>query len=368
MSTIEKDPLEYGRWTNMTEWLEEASRVMVKARPAGVPDSIPVPGRWALRIYIPSRLLSTWRDAMERGMALLVYLGVRPENAYLEHGYCVIWLISGDFYEVKALAEQVRSWLIRNGYETTVADSFRPRWQEGVPAHISLSNDRRITPSQGDWVLTVMIPTGDGADTSGVAMVGASLSAALSLAAEVGGVRVGGWMLEFRVGDFTEAKAKAKQAIAWLASRSYRLEASWGDVDLPLDSLDEESLRGLNQTGQCFYVPLDFTHARVQLREGSYSEGDEWTRRLKRLLGRLTGPAENLTVMLSRPEVKVLLDLAGEFEYSYGMFDEVIQQELQDDYYVSNEEWERFGQASRAADSLAKIVKELRITLDRATR
>jgi hypothetical protein len=273
------------------------------------------------------------------------------------------------------MAENVRSWLNDHGYKTTIGDSIPDRWKDGFPAHIMFRQDERVVLPVGRWLLTIMIPV-----TSWVAQVGRDLAAELGLIAEEEGLRVGGWMLNFKVNEFNAAKARAKEAVDWLTSRGYRIAPSWGDVNLSLDSLDEESLRGLNETGVFFRAPLRDTtfsehghvlrlenvYATVELSDMNHPLDVEPIRRLKPLLARLTGPADALTVTLTRPQVKALLDLAGEFVGSCSYFVQGIQWAAEGEYYISDEEWAQYELANNAFGPLGEILDELRFALDGA--
>jgi hypothetical protein len=205
---------------------------------------------------------------------------------------------------------------------------------------------------KGEWSLSVMIPKNEGAQ----------LGSELGLTAEEQGLRVGGYMFDFNVNDFTIAKVKAMQAVAWLSARGYETHTSWGDIDLLLDAIDEETIRALNETGRCFYRSKT-PPAIVMLCDKSQVEPDQWASRLKRLRSRLAGSAEETTVKLTCAQVKALLDLTGEFATEYSFFSQSIEDDVQGYYHVSNRDWELFKDANQVRDDLFKILDELRNAL-----
>jgi hypothetical protein len=213
---------------------------------------------------------------------------------------------------------------------------------------------------KGEWSLSVMIPKNEGAQ----------LASELGLTAEEQGLRVGGYMFDFNVSDFTIAKAKAMRAVAWLSGRGYETQTSWGDIDLPLDVIDEETMRALNETGRCFYETYTSSYNRnkippaiVMLCDKSQVEPDQWASRLKRLRLRLAGSAEETSVKLTCAQVKALLDLTGEFATEYSFFSQSIEDDVQGYYHVSNRDWELFKDANQVRDDLFKILDELRNAL-----
>jgi hypothetical protein len=146
------------------------------------------------------------------------------------------------------------------------------------------------------WRLTVV-----SSNNKFSAPAAANLLAELGLTAEGSHPGVGRCSVCCDISDFALAKSKASQTIAWLTRNGYEIQTSWGDVDFPLQLLDEESLIGLNETGNSFYRFDDSAVSaavRVELRDSAhyFPEGNEEIRKLKRLQARLTGSAEKVRV------------------------------------------------------------------------
>jgi hypothetical protein len=88
----EKKKRRFGRWADLDEWFNEASGVKEKTKSSGRIETISVFGNWCLRVHIPMREDAGYESAMETALTLLAKIGTRPEDAYLERGYCVIFL------------------------------------------------------------------------------------------------------------------------------------------------------------------------------------------------------------------------------------------------------------------------------------
>jgi hypothetical protein len=357
--SFETEDQSFGRWRNMTEWFEEATAITERPLEPGVTETIPVPSKWKLNIHIPGRgsnYYHFYAYAMEAAMSLLTGIGARPEDAYLERGYCIVHIKPADFYAVRHLAEQIRCWLVNKGIVTIVGDSFYGEHRECVSAYLEFSQSLSVAPSPGKWSLSVMIPNDEGTQ----------LASELGLTVEEGGLRVGGYLFDFNLNDFTIAKAKTMQAIAWLSGTGYNVRTSWGEIDLPFDALDEESLRALNETGDSFHKydsrsdnGRDIRHASVSLMGGGCTERVEWASRLKRLMSRLEGSAAEVSLKLTRAQVRTLIDLTGEFVTQYSMFVQSIEAAVQSDFHVSNKEWELYTDANKALGPLEKTLDEL---------
>jgi hypothetical protein len=268
-----------------------------KTKPSGKIETIAVFGTWCLRVYIPMREGGGYESAMETALTLLAEIGTRPEDVYLELGYCVIFLGSGEFYKMKALAEEIQRWLLSRSIRTTVGDSFPTASNDEICAHLRFEQDQRIVRAEvARWRLTVV-----SSNNKFSAPAAANLLAELGLTAEGSHPGVGRCSVCCDISDFALAKSKASQTIAWLTRNGYEIQTSWGDVDFPLQLLDEESLIGLNETGNSFYRFDDSAVSaavRVELRDSAhyFPEGNEEIRKLKRLQARLTGSAEKVRV------------------------------------------------------------------------
>ncbi len=360
--STEKEELRFGRWADMDEWFNEASCVKEKAKPSCEVETISVFGNWHLRVYIPRRAGDGYESAMETALTLLAEIGTRPENAYLECGYCVIFLGSGEFYKMKALAEEIQRWLVSREIRTTVGDSFPIASKGEIWAHLRFAQDHRIVRTAAKWSLSVTIPPDGPTSVSREPAAVTGLINHLGLAAKNLDCTVGGWRLEFDMDDFVLAKSKASQAIAWLTWKGYEIHTSWGNVELPLQLLDEESLIGLNETGDSFYGLGHSAAARVELRDSTHyhPQGNEEIRKLKRLQARLTESAEELRVVLNRGQVNALLDLAGECLDHQGLYIQVIDSFSSSGYYIEEEEWALYSEALKLVAPLSKITQELR--------
>lgn len=354
----------FGRWRNMTEWFEEATAITEKSlTAAGVPETIPVPGKWEIKIYIPGRISGDYclyGEAMEVALALLTEMGMRPADAYGEHAHCVICLEAADFYQAKWLAEQIHCWFRTNGFRAIVGGNVYEKAQEDKSAYIEVRVLRNTAPQSGKWSLIVAMPKNEGLQ----------LAAELGLIAKEGGRLAGGYIFAFDVEDFSVAGAKAAQAIDWLCAKGYDTQISWGDIDLPIDALDHETLRALNGTGRWFHKQHEafssrsnMPYASVELRDRKYSEGDEWVGKLKRLRARLEGQAEQVTLSLTRAQVRALVDLAGDVATHCGYLVQSTEDDVQGQYHVSHRQWELFNDANQVGDSLVKILAELRRAL-----
>lgn len=67
-------------------------------------------------------------------MALLMELGRRPTDAYLEEGHFAMRLKAVNLPEVKSFDEQVRRWVTNNGYAI-----MTPKGKSDVPGNIIYS-------------------------------------------------------------------------------------------------------------------------------------------------------------------------------------------------------------------------------------
>jgi hypothetical protein len=162
---------------------------------------------------------------------------------------------------------------------------------------------------------------------------------------------------------------KNHKAIAWLTRNGYEIQTSWGDVDFPLQLVDEESLIGLNQTGHSFYYySADSAAVRVGLRDSAhyFPEGNEEIRKLTRLQARLTESAEKVRVVLNRAQVNALLDLAGcECLRDQSLYIQVIDSDSWSGYHIEEEEWARYSEAQKLEAPLSELTQDLRNALRR---
>jgi hypothetical protein len=201
-------------------------------------------------------------------------------------------------------------------------------WIDGPEEVEQMPDDVRKTleetedpPTQAahGWNISIMIPHDQGEE------MGRELADHLGLTPFEGGRRYGGWLFDFHIRDFEEAKIKASQSISWLVVHECAVQTSWGDPVISLQSLDEESLRGINAMGGLFN-PQNWKqdHAFVQLWDNSGSVPFEWPIRFRRMAIWLAGPAptnlveaqfagdDELQVALTRSEATALLDLSAE--------------------------------------------------------
>jgi hypothetical protein len=357
----EKKKLCFGRWADLDEWFNEASCVKEKTKPNGKIETISVFGNWCLRVYIPTREGDGYESAMEIALTLLAEVGTRPDDVYLERGYCVISLGSGEFYGMKALAEEIQRCLLSRAIRTTVGDSFPTASNDEICAHLRFEQDTRIVRAPvAKWRLTVVFCNGKRS-----APAAANLLVELGLTPPRSHLEVGGFSVCCAISDFALAKSKASQTIAWLTRNGYEIQTSWGDVDLPLQLLDEESLIGLNETGDSFYRSDDSAGARVELRDAAhyFAEGDEEIIKLKRLQARLKESAEKVKVVLNRAQVNALLDLAGECLNHQILYSQIIDTYYLGDYHIEEEEWARYHEAGKLVAPLSELTQDLRNAL-----
>jgi hypothetical protein len=361
--SIETKVQKFGRWRNMTEWYEEAEAITEKSQDPGCTENIPVPGKWELNIYIPGRgssnTYSFYEPAMETAMALLVDMGARPKDAYLERGFCVVELQPAEFYVVSHLVEEIRGWLLNKGIKTSVGNRFCEEYRKGPSAYLEFRQSLDAEPSPGYWSLEVMMPQDEGTQ----------LGTDLELAAKEGGRCVGGYLFYFAVDDFNIGKAKAIRAIAWLSRRGYEVQTSWGKIDQPLETVNEETLRALNETGEMFYKwdfqfnnVKDFRPASVRFEDRNQIYGEyEHSRKLKRLRSRLASSTEESTITkrLTHAQVRVLVDLTGELLTQCSTFT-MAAEGARSGYHISDREWDLHDDANEIEDHLMKILEELR--------
>ena len=129
--------------------------------------------------------------------------------------------------------------------------------------------------------------------------------------------------------------------------------------------LDEESLIGLNETGDSFYRFDDSAAVRVELTDSAhyFPQGNEEIRKLKRLQARLTESAEKVRVVLNRAQVNALLDLAGECLNHQSLYIQVIGSFYRSGYHIEEEEWARYSEASKLEAPLYELTQDLRNAL-----
>jgi hypothetical protein len=175
------------------------------------------------------------------------------------------------------------------------------------------------TQTAHGWNISIVIPRDQGEE------MGRELADHLGLTPFEGGRRNGGWLFDFHIRDFEEAKTKARQSISWLVAHKCLVQTSWGDPVISLQSLDEESLRGVNAMGGLF-DPQNWKHGHVfvQLWDNSANVPFEWQVRFRKMAICLAGPAptdlveaqftgdDELQVALTRSEATALLDLSAE--------------------------------------------------------
>jgi hypothetical protein len=358
---IGKRSSEFGRWNEMEDWISEVSTIGEKLLPLGSDEAIPVEGRWAVSVEIPSRVEDCYGSAMEDGLALLTAVGMRPEEAYLERGFCVLSLGSAPFYDARRRAEQIRTWLEKNNYQPVFHDD-RP-WEPGdnpsAVAKIKFALDGSFVHVQGDWKLSVIIPEEFGGQEEGH-----RLAADLEVAASEEGKRVGGWLFDFHIGDYALAKVKAQRTVSHFVAKGYQVQRSWGDPDLQLDSVDEESLRAANSTGHAFHkFGADADRVHVDLRDKNGNHSLHWSRRVKRLATRLTGPGNEIDLRLTCQEAKLILDLAGEFGPDYSLIPDIVGHCEHKGLHVSRELCDNFSDAGDVGAALEGIAEKLRASL-----
>jgi hypothetical protein len=175
------------------------------------------------------------------------------------------------------------------------------------------------TQAAHGWNISTMIPHDQGEE------MGRELAGHLGLTPFEGGRRNGGWLFDFHIRDFDEAKTKASQSISWLVAHKCMVQTSWGDPAISLQSLDEESLSDVNGIRRLFN-PQNWKHDHVfvQLWDDSANVPFEWQVRLRRMAIYLAGPAptdlveaqfagdDEVQVALTRSEATALLDLSAE--------------------------------------------------------
>jgi hypothetical protein len=169
------------------------------------------------------------------------------------------------------------------------------------------------------WNISVLIPHDQGEE------MGRELADHLGLTPFEGGKRNGGWLFDFHIRDFEEAKTKTRQSISWLVTHGCLVQTSWGDPVVSLQSLDEESLRGVIAISGLFN-PQNWKHDHVfvQLWDNSGKCPFAWQVRFRRMAICMAGPAPTdlaeaqfacdgeLQVALTRSEATALLDLSAE--------------------------------------------------------
>jgi hypothetical protein len=350
--SVQDDGL-FGRWENMQAWFKEADAIMEKPLPTSVAETISFPGDWSVMVEIPTR--QKWGDAMEAGLELLAEVGVRADEAYLEPSYLGIELNARKSPEAAFLAEQIRKWLVANGYE--VLGQEIP-WSPHAPACLRLVKRDSYDPTAGDWSLTVMIP-----EECGGIDAGRNLAGHLGMTAKEPYLLGGGWSFEFEIGEFANAKRKTKEAISWLRKRNREIETSWGDVGLCLDSLSEEALRSLNEFHDRRPYPVRVAGPFVLLVDEKGNRVPEWRSLLNRIVARTGGSADQLPIVIRSCEARVLLDLAGEHFLDYkrvlGEW-----QLAQAGYHVSRFCRQHTEDLETATTILREIIGNLRVALD----
>jgi hypothetical protein len=189
---------------------------------------------------------------------------------------------------------------------------------DDVKKALEETEDPRTQTAHG-WNISIMIPHDQGEE------MGRELADHLGLTQFEGGRRNGGWLFEFHIRDFEEAKTKASESLSWLVAHECVVQTSWGDPVISLQSLDEATLRDVNGIGGLFN-PLNWKHDHVfvQLWDSSAQVPFEWQARLRRMAIYLAGPAptdsaeaqfagdDELQVALTRSEATALLDLSAE--------------------------------------------------------
>jgi len=310
-----QDDGRFGRWGNMQAWGKEADAIIEKPLPSSAAESLPISEHWVVpirehcvvEVSIPGREDGYYGDAMEAGLALLAEIGVHAEEAHIEDDCFVIELKPRKSLDAAFLAEQIRKWLVANGYRVTLGGD-RTCWSSpDGPAFLQLITNFGYVPTAGDWSLSLLrIPE----------EAGRNLAAHLGITPQI--VDLSGAMatrkhFEFQIGDFGDAKAKTMQALSWLKERDFEIDTSWGDPELSLDSLSEDAVRSLNWTGLylCHWSSQS-TNISVELRDEKAITLPEWLSRVLRIVSRADGSAEEVPIVLCRCEVRALLDLAAE--------------------------------------------------------
>jgi hypothetical protein len=321
-----------------------------------VTDRIPVPGKWSVEVQIPSRHGNDHGDAMEAGLALLAGIETRADVAYVQRGFFVIQFGPLDFFDAEFRAERIRRWLLGHGYKLDFleSDDWTPSWDPKAKACLRLVQDKTLVPYAGDWALCIEIPEKSG-----------GIASARELASYLGITPDDSGWIGCKIGNFESAKQKTKQAIGWLTEKYDDIEASWGDAALCLDSLHEEALKSLNDTGR-YHLRRNSDKPMVTLEDSRCSYLPEWSSRLQRIAALADGPADRLTVMLKSNEVRVLLDMAVE---NCRHYDGILQfsQLATRERWPGCQDWERdFEHAGHAAAFLEKITTRLTAALDAA--
>jgi hypothetical protein len=139
----------FGRWRDMPAWRAEVEGIVEKPIDSCAADTVPISGNWSVTVEIPSREVWRYGEVMEAVLALLIEIGSRPVDAYVEGGFCTIQLKRSTFCEAKFRAEKIRNWLIANGYGVKFGE-YLP-WAPVVPARIQLTRDARIYPTESEW-------------------------------------------------------------------------------------------------------------------------------------------------------------------------------------------------------------------------
>jgi hypothetical protein len=343
-----------GMWRDVSAWVAQTKAVVEKTIDPGYPDTIPVSGYWTVKIEIPCHYDGLYGSAMEDALSLLHDVGSKPDEAYLDAGFCILELRRLTFDEARFRSGKARSWLCANGY--AVNWGKYARWTRDVPARIRLTRDERFSPAGSNWGLAVSIPEEAGGDQAGQC-----LAAHLEMTSEhqEGARAFMGFgavapTLQFTIGDFETAKAKAKKAISFLSQDGRHVHTSWGDERLPLDALSEEALRSLYRDYRD--DGYDFTLPRVDLIDLAGNQGSTWSV-IRSVAARTYGVTEEMEMTLSRCEVYVMRDammdlknLCGEVQF---------HAQFADIYGGQNDLLGYFDDAHKAYEILTGIITKL---------
>jgi len=317
-----QDDGRFGRWGNMQAWGKEADAIIEKPLPSSAAESLPISEHWVVpirehcvvEVSIPGREDGYYGDAMEAGLALLAEIGVHAEEAHIEDDCFVIELKPRKSLDAAFLAEQIRKWLVANGYRVILGD-YRTCWSSwpDVPAFLQLITNLGYVPTAGDWSLSLLrIPEEAGRNLAAhLGMTPLEQEYIKTEIGDFGDAKAKRKHFRFQIGDFGDAKAKTMQVLSWLKERDFEIDTSWGDPELSLDSLSEDAVRSLNWTGLYHGSPC-YTNISVELRDEKAIMLPEWLSRVMRIVSRADGSAEEVPIVLCRCEVRALLDLAAE--------------------------------------------------------